>query len=138
MQNLKDMSNGVTVSLIEALAQSNEQLMDICRKLETREGVVSAVRDIELRNYESGSRIEMYVEVNLKTDKSVCWFIDCIFQEHDWIINSQVYLTDDFGQNTVEQYPELCSVNVESFINNLKKTILIVEDSTINFNFDYL
>jgi hypothetical protein len=138
MQELKKTDNEIAMSLVQIVAESNEKFMDMCRKLDNKKEVIKTIRDLEFRNYESGSMIEMYIEANFKINKFVCWFIDCSFKEQTWIIDSRVCLTDDSGQSVIEEYPELHTISVEHFINNLKKSVSLIESSIDNFDFSSL
>lgn len=138
MQHSEKTVDELILSFIEVLANSNEKFIDMCRNLETKKSVATVIRDLEFRNYESGKRLELYIEATTKTNKSVCWFVDCSFEMSSLSVTGKVYLTDDLGQNLIQEYPDFCTASIGDFIDNFKKVISLIENSINLFDFDFL
>ena len=111
------------VRLFESLADWNFEFTKLAQKFRPHPDVLRVSSNIEHRKYQSGTVIESYVELELKNDKSLCWWLEVRWDDKNWFIDSRILLNDLEGQNTIHQFDERLVTTLDSFLLQLSEAI---------------
>lgn len=103
---------------LEALASVRERLIDASVELRRHPRVKRAATSVDLREYRSGSRLEIALEAELDTGDTLTWWMEISWDER-WGISSRVYRDDDDGQTTLHQFDERVSTDPSDFVRQL-------------------
>ena len=69
-----------------ALASSNALLGGIAQQLREARRVVRVRQDLEISQYDSGCRVEGYVDLELTNGVGLVWWLDISLAEEAWSI----------------------------------------------------
>jgi hypothetical protein len=108
-----------TLEFVSAVAAVNERLVDWARQLRNRSDVLEVTRGMDVRNYESGTTMELFVEANFKDERPITWWIDVILRPQSWAIEGSVRLLRNGAQITLKEYTGRIAVNSDELTAHL-------------------
>ena len=115
-----DAESAQSVLLLESLASCNEQFISLAQWLSSvGHGDVS--HSFNCRGYQSGTMLEVYVEVQLKGGVAICWWLDISWRHRHWLIDAAVLVNDDDGQRVLKQFSDRTPRTLQDFIVELKE-----------------
>lgn len=94
------------VTLFEAVASANEKLIEWTVQLRSHSGVAHTSRGMDLRNYRTGSMLELWLEAELTDGCTVCWWMDISHGDDGWSISPSVLRNRSENQETLLQMTE--------------------------------
>jgi hypothetical protein len=125
---------GDIMRLLNAIADSNEQLSAVSENLRLRPGVIHVMRDLDIRKYETGTMIEMFIDVELKGGRAISWSLDIHCHETDWDIDASVRIIHEDGQDPIQEFPARTAKTAEDFIAQLKVVTASLASSADSIN----
>jgi hypothetical protein len=107
---------------LEALAIACERLIKASIELRRMPGIARAEAGMDLRNYQSASALETYVEAEFEAGHTVTWWIE-ITWEREWKIDASKRRNDDDGQLTLRQYEVRVASDAQEFAARLAEVV---------------
>jgi len=100
---------------LQAFANCSFILGELAINLRKHPQIIRALNALEFRQYQTGSMVEGYVDVELQDGRALCWWIDIQWQE-TWKISSRIYLNDSEEQKTVHEFTERLTSDLDTCI----------------------
>lgn len=125
---------GNIMRLLNAVADSNEQLNTLSERLRLSPGAVSVVRDLDIRKYETGTVIEMFLDVELQSGRAISWGLDIHCRETEWDIDASVRIIHQDGQDLIQGFPARTAKTVEDLTVQLRAVTSSLADSVDSIN----
>lgn len=124
---------------LEAIALSNERLIDLTVKLRFRSEVTEVLHDLDVRRYESGSTVEGYVDAQLQNGKGICWWLEINCDEDKWLFESRVTVSNlrvDEGSEDLIRFEDKTAETLDEFVTSLEKATseLVESANSIDLN----
>lgn len=88
-------------STLKLLAVLSEQLVEHAAELRARPEVVHVARGVDVRMYESGPVLELYVDAELRNGRALTWWIDLHPEEASLVVSTRVLRMRDSDQEVV-------------------------------------
>ena len=119
---------------LEAIALNNKKFMQLADELRSQLDVLSVKQGIDFGQYKSGTRVDFYVDAELHSDKSICWWLEICWEREQWIIEYSVLITHNQGQEKLKEFSDKLPENFDEFILQFNKSTdeLIVTSSEIS------
>ena len=111
-------------NLLEAIAASNEELIEFAIKLRALSEVNEVYHRLDCRNYQTGPVLEMYVDAFHKREVGICWWLEVRWNEAEWMIDYAVQLNHDEGRDAIREFPLRTARTIEEFIVQLEGATL--------------
>ena len=120
--------------VLEAVAAANEKLIDLAARLRKRPEVRQVVRGLDCRRYASGAMLEGYVDAELTAGRALSWWLEVHWGQGAWVIESDVRVVHDAGQDGVQELPTRCAVGLDEFTRELAQAVdaLVASADTID------
>lgn len=118
--------------LLEAIADSNERLIDLSCNLREKADVIEVLHGFNCRKYLTGTMVEGYVDAKLYNGKAICWWLDVHWEHDKWLIESSVLMQTDQGQEPIKRFPNRTAETIEGFVDELQMATLELVTSAIS------
>src|SRR5690242_5563104 len=105
-----DDASQLAAKLLNALAQCNSKLESLWRAIRTKAAVAGGSHRLEVRQYNGVGTIEGYVDVELKSGKAVCWWMEVSWPKRSWEISASIRVVDEQGQYDLLEFPKIQTV----------------------------
>jgi hypothetical protein len=94
--------------VLDALAQTNERLIEFYEKLKEHRAVKAVTHDFDLRHYEDQASFlgELFVDAELVTGRVACWSVSFSLPSERWLIVSEVRTSAPGGQQVLKSFPD--------------------------------
>jgi hypothetical protein len=120
--------------ILKSLAQANESLIDACVRLRARPDVAKVQHGFDVRGYESGPRVEAYIDVEFADGRSVAWSLDIAFPENDWVLESGVTtMSSDGREQVLDEFPARIATSPEELASELEAVVRLLTESAERF-----
>lgn len=134
-----DTASRYAVTALEALALTSRRLTDLAVHLRSQPDVTQALHDLSVSTGgASGSIIEGYVDVELRSGKAVAWLLDVTWNEMRWTIRSEIVVNHELGQDTLRRFPDRTAEKLDEFVLGLNMATRILVESAEALNLDTL
>src|SRR4051812_13855660 len=78
-----------SITIIDDVAATREQFIDVACHLRTRPEVRSASPGMDCRAYQSGTAIEFWVEAEVE-GRIICWWLEARCAGGGWVVEAEV------------------------------------------------
>ena len=68
---------------------------------------------MNLRRYQTGDCIELYLDAELKSGDGISWFADITAQGDCWMLENSISRHHAGGQDALERFPDVCAAPEE-------------------------
>lgn len=121
---------------LQAVAMGNEQLAEFARNLRSQAIVRRVTRGIDIRAYESGTVLEIYIDAEFETGEGVTWWLDARPVDDGWVVESRVQINRGEYQETIVDFPSRTARTLNEFITGLQDATneLLGAQDIIRFN----
>ena len=123
------------VRMLEAIADSNSQFIELASRLRSRPDITRVHHDLDCRKYLTGSVVQIYVEAELESANSVTWWLDLRWNEDHWFVEGRVLVDNDQGQDTVREYPDRTADTLDACIKDLLQVTADLVSSVDSIDF---
>jgi hypothetical protein len=89
--------------VLSALADTHERITGLARELRSHAEVTRVVHELGPRNYKSGPVIEAYVDAELRSGRSVSWWLEITWVEQ-WQVSARILENSAEGQETLRVF----------------------------------
>jgi hypothetical protein len=113
-----DSNSEAVAEALQTLASCGYSLRELAISLRKHPKVNRIQDTLEFHQYQTGSAIEGYVDVEMHDGRAICWWIDIQWQDM-WKINSRVYLNDSQGQKTIHEFHERHALDFDTYIREI-------------------
>ncbi len=93
------------------LATLSIRLTEVAEAVRAFPGVRLVTTDVSPRSYESGPRIEAYVDAELESGNSLAWWLELYEDGGSWVVESSILHTTSQGQDQLRELPARYAVN---------------------------
>jgi hypothetical protein len=93
-----------SLDVIAAIGVANERLADWGRQVRSAPAVRSAMRGMDIRNYASGTVIELFVDAELASGGAMTWWCDVLPADGRWAIRASVRTHVGSDQYVLKEY----------------------------------
>ena len=118
-----DTESTLVIKLLESLADWNFKFSRLAMNFQDHPEVEKSSSNVEFCKYQTGTIIEGYVDLELKNDKSLCWWLEVRWNDLNWFVESSIILNDFEGQNVIYKFEEKFSTTFDSFLIQLSESI---------------
>jgi len=115
-----DTSSKTAIQLLQALADSNERAAVLWEAIRTRPEVIEAVQRMEIGRYQSHPTIACYVDAELKSGKTICWWLEVYCGPERWEIESSILVNDEQGQMNLHDFPTRFAETFDVFLTEFR------------------
>lgn len=121
---------------LETIALNNKKFMQLADWLRSQPDVLSVKQGIDFSQYESGTRVDFYVDAEIRSDKSICWWFEIYWENERWVIEYSVLNTHNQGQDKLKEFPDKLPETFDEFIAQFNKSTdeLITSASEISLS----
>lgn len=130
-----DNESKYVAKFLEAIASNNRKFIELAGALRLQSKVLSVKQGIDCRQYNSGTRIEYYVDAELRNGKSMCWWLEIIWNKECWTIEASVLVNHDQGQDKLKEFPDKISETFNEFITQFNDSTNELVSSIDGINF---
>jgi hypothetical protein len=102
--------------LLDALARSNTKLGLLWQEIRGHSSVKNGSQQLEVREYCGVGAIEGYVDVELRSGKAICWWMEAEWSGNLWTLSASVHINDEQGQYDLLVFPRLETGSFDEFI----------------------
>jgi len=88
---------------LRALANANEQMVNLCRWLDGQAEVLNVTRGSDIRVYSDSINVELFVEGDLLDGRAVCYWLEVRLAGDDCVAEADFFLQDKDGQCTLRE-----------------------------------
>jgi hypothetical protein len=117
-----DSESKYAAKFLEAIASNNRKFIKLAGTLRSQPNVLSVKQGIDCRQYDSGTRIEYYADAELREGKSICWWLEIIWNKECWTIEASVLISHDQGQDKLKEFPDRISETFNEFITQFNES----------------
>ena len=71
-----DSASSQAIQMLKEFARCNEAFIELSQTLRSSPYVTNVVRGFDCRAYQSGTTIEAYTDAELRSGKSICWWLE--------------------------------------------------------------
>lgn len=92
--------------MLDTIAASHEKLIDLAQRLRSRSAIVEASAGLTLRQFQSGSILQGYVDAESRTGRGISFIVEMAWCP-GWNIECSVRESSDDGQVVLHEFPVL-------------------------------
>jgi len=91
------------VMLLRAIAMAHERLNALAEKMRTSRTVTTTRSEVDVRDYDSGLCVEIYLDAEMSNGEALTWWMDLTWNAHSWVATASLRRTDDSGQTAIRK-----------------------------------
>ncbi len=91
-------------TFLEAVAAAAREIELLLAAVRQRRDVESATSRLDCRSYSSAVSLEAYVDAELVSGDSLCWWLEVTRRDSEWALEASVRLTTSSGQDSLWEY----------------------------------
>lgn len=118
---------------LEAIAIANERVVAMSRDLRAAPGVTAVLHGAECRGFQSGGRVECYLDIETDWKESLCWWLEIGWDE-TWSVDAKLYAQEDSGQREVQTFANIRTGDVDGLVNALAGAVDAIAASVATFD----
>ncbi len=130
-----DNDSQIAMRVFEQLALAHNKLSDFSAHLNTRPEVTNVNDAFTYKRYLNGNpTLVAYVEVGLRNDTSVSWYLDATWEDDHWVIGSEIFMNRTEYAEPIKDLPDRTAFTLDDFFIQLNGAIadLITGEDSIN------
>jgi|SRR5580704_17295312 hypothetical protein len=108
---------------ISGVATANETLAVFGADLRSRPDVEDVKRGMDIRAYNSGTVVEMYVDAQRRDGIGQVWWLDILQETERWVIEARVTMTGAVGQESVLEFDTRTAIGADDLVRELQRAI---------------
>jgi hypothetical protein len=124
--------------LLLAFARLNEALVGEYFACKKNPKVKEVHHGFDIRECEAGSRIDCFLEAELDSGPSYCWWVEINFGADNWAISQSLSKTENGEQHLLKDLGNFHDKSLRDFFLKLKTAISITTASIHSFDFSEL
>ena len=93
------------IATLEMIADSHAVLEELYQAVRQQPEVLSVEYSVEIRRYGEDPWFEGYVDAELKSGKSICWWLEMNWLSGQWEIRHAILITESQGQFDLKRFP---------------------------------
>jgi hypothetical protein len=117
-----DTSSEQASRLLSALADTHERITDLARELRLHAEVTRVVHGLSPKTYKSGPVIEGYVDAELRSGRSISWWLEITWGEQ-WQVSARILENNAQAQETLRSFPDRSARTIDGFISQLGELV---------------
>src|SRR5688572_14292754 len=121
-----DPESSVASRLLGRLAAFNDRWLAFERDLNQYSNAVSTRGAIDLRDFSTGWVLERYVEADLASGVTVCWWIDVQRRNDAWTIHAHVFESPD---RDLRRFADREALSLDQFLAELDSALTGVTET---------
>src|SRR4051794_16303053 len=86
------------IRLLDTLARCNTKLESLWQEVRADPSVASGIQRLEVREYGGVGSVEGFVDVELRSGKAICWWMEAGWSGDAWVVSASVRVVDEQGQ----------------------------------------
>src|SRR5262245_60343784 len=94
------------VAMLAAIADVNRRIGELALRARSRPEVNGVSHGLECRKYDTGTRVEGHVDIELVSGRALCFWLDVAWDDARWVVDSRVSLIRSGEQDTMFEFPE--------------------------------
>ena len=96
--------------------------------------VIKARHDSWVRKLVPGGKISIYLELDLKNNESIHWWLDIGCNDEQWFVELSVGMIHEQGEDSLEEYKNNTIVTIEDLILETNKISNLLINSVKNMD----
>jgi len=123
-----DSASKNAISILEALAQINQQFIQFFLAQRVMSYVVASKHEFECREYITKYEVQIYIDLELSNGSAISWILQLSWVDENWILEASIKLNSDATQETIVYIPELKIATLNLCIARLKEYAQLLLD----------
>lgn len=122
------------VQLLEAILDADERLRALAATLRENHHVRQVKQNLACRRFASNVGLEGYVDAELISGRALCWWIEGHWDQSRWIIESDIRVIHQQGQDLVLSLPDREASSLIEFAQELGDAVgaLVASADTVD------
>lgn len=107
------------IRFLEAAAECNDKLIALAQSFQFKPEVIRVLNSFECRQYRTGPVLEGYVDIELRNNQALAWWLEVHWNSNQWIIKSRVTVNHAEGQDVIREFSDREADTLDECIDQL-------------------